>query len=95
MLACLWHKEGRREPVVICDHCCEIIRDARKANEVAAPPGDDCSAEAIEGDTVIGRWTRLYHAHKGECERALTARLDARATVSQDMSSSLFGVLGG
>ncbi len=55
-------QDGVYAPVVICDHCGQVIDDASNANEI--------SSGAPEGTTA-----QAFHVHKGECDRTLSAKI--------------------
>ena len=55
--------DGRYLPVVKCDQCGETIDDAMNAMAM--------SSSAPEGATA-----QAFHVHKGECERALSSKVD-------------------
>src|SRR3954465_8790304 len=55
-------KDGRYSPVVACDHCGLVIKDALAAMAI--------SSAAPEGATA-----QAFHVHKGACDDAMSARL--------------------
>jgi hypothetical protein len=72
-------KNGNYNPVILCDHCGKIIDDAMGANQL--------SSSAPEGATA-----QAFHVHKGECDRAMCARL-GDLTGSEELSVHLIELI--
>jgi hypothetical protein len=57
---------GRYSPMFVCDHCGEPIRNVALALALARSSG------VTEGEMI-----ETFHVHKGPCDRAVSARINA------------------
>jgi hypothetical protein len=72
-------QDGSYRPVVVCDHCGEVIDDALGAMEL--------SSSAPEGATA-----QAFHVHKGDCDQALSAKLGGMHG-SEELAVHLFDLI--
>lgn len=75
------HKDDKLIPILICDHCGERIEDAGNAN---------CLLEEDRPYPDDGETTDVYHVHKGECDRALSAELSEGGAGHSELETHLW-----
>jgi hypothetical protein len=72
-------KHGRYWPVIVCDHCGNVIDDAMAAVEVSSSAPEGAVAQA-------------FHVHKGDCDQALSAKLGGLHG-SEELAVHLFDLM--
>ena len=72
-------ENGSYIPVILCDHCGQIIVDAMGAMELSSSAPEGANAQA-------------YYVHKGACEQAVSAKLGGMHG-SDELAVHLFDLL--